>query len=318
MFLMQGPWSQGSQCFNPCFRGTCSWCYHLCRGGEASGVSILVFVELALDGRVLRPEPQRHGVFQSLFSWNLLLMCGCASCLIPGPLGFNPCFRGTCSWWLIEPLSTFADCGVSILVFVELALDGLVRSMKRPHGTAVSILVFVELALDAMSFGFACWYEQMFQSLFSWNLLLMPRLGHWVASMHWVSILVFVELALDVIQARAVFVDDEFQSLFSWNLLLMSSTGKSTSWPGWLFQSLFSWNLLLMDFAMTSCSSASIVSILVFVELALDVNDPGYRTTSVKFQSLFSWNLLLMSIDFWDEVRLGEFQSLFSWNLLLM
>ena len=62
--------------------------------------------------------------FQSLFSWNLLLMA-----------------------IKITPSSSCAS--VSILVFVELALDaGEVRILAQVvHG--VSILVFVELALDA-------------------------------------------------------------------------------------------------------------------------------------------------------------------------
>ncbi len=39
---------------------------------------------------------------------------------------------------------------VSILVFVELALDGGARACERCTNKQVSILVFVELALDAM------------------------------------------------------------------------------------------------------------------------------------------------------------------------
>ena len=61
--------------------------------------------------------------FQSLFSWNLLLMLTLFLKLLPGSI-------------------------VSILVFVELALDvrfvqGALRNVHQ-----VSILVFVELALD--------------------------------------------------------------------------------------------------------------------------------------------------------------------------
>ncbi len=61
----------------------------------------------------------------------------------------------------------------------------------------VSILVFVELALDANRSNAIAEFGRMFQSLFSWNLLLMRGGG----------------------EILAVFL--EFQSLFSWNLLLM-------------------------------------------------------------------------------------------------
>ena len=65
------------------------------------------------------------------------------------------------------------DCGVSILVFVELALDGQYADTQWLALIPVSILVFVELALDDLFSGSAG----------------LPVL---------VSILVFVELALDV------------------------------------------------------------------------------------------------------------------------
>jgi len=61
------------------------------------------------------------------------------------------------------------------------------------------------------------------------------------------------------------------------------------------FQSLFSWNLLLMGGSLVGGWLERIVSILVFVELALDgrTEFPG-RYPGTQFQSLFSWNLLLM------------------------
>ena len=85
------------------------------------GVSILVFVELALDVASCSPLWGRDSLFQSLFSWNLLLMVASTSALSSSPLvsilvfvelaldealsgflgenilRFNPCFRGTCS-----------------------------------------------------------------------------------------------------------------------------------------------------------------------------------------------------------------------------
>ena len=60
-----------------------------------------------------------------------------------------------------------------------------------------------------------------------------------------------------------------FQSLFSWNLLLMSTNINLEDF-GTLFQSLFSWNLLLMYNSSSRSALWGPVSILVFVELALD------------------------------------------------
>jgi len=62
-----------------------------------------------------------------------------------------------------------------------------------------------------------------------------------------------------------------------------------------LFQSLFSWNLLLMSMVTELHRRSRHVSILVFVELALDDRGGREMTFKLLFQSLFSWNLLLMS-----------------------
>ena len=88
-------------------------------------VSILVFVELALDGHVFS-KLVWNALFQSLFSWNLLLMAAA-----------HPVY------------DRHNDEGVSILVFVELALDVYALLYREYIILAVSILVFVELALDA-------------------------------------------------------------------------------------------------------------------------------------------------------------------------
>jgi len=79
----------------------------------------------------------------------------------------------------------------------------------------------VELALDDGKFAGMYCHEDKFQSLFSWNLLLMALWTRQKPPKR-VSILVFVELALDGWQVKhhnVVIV--WFQSLFSWNLLLM-------------------------------------------------------------------------------------------------
>ena len=114
-------------------------------------------------------------------------------------------------------------------------------------------------------------------------------------------------------------VDVVFQSLFSWNLLLMKEMKDNGRKCDWMFQSLFSWNLLLMYDSGRCWSHPDRVSILVFVELALDDRCEG-----------FYWALYGVSILVFVELALDDgtglvedsvlvrFQSLFSWNLLLM
>ena len=106
------------------------------------------------------------------------------------------------------------------------------------------------------------------------------------------------------------------------------------------FQSLFSWNSPSDVDSRHGPARASLVSILVFVELALGpILDNPYCIHKPRFQSLFSWNspsdqifLLvcvyepIVSILVFVELALGHtkntateiqralFQSLFSWN----
>ena len=185
-------------------------------------VSILVFVELALDGYTF-------------------------ACAFFIEFRFNPCFRGTCSWWVR-------------FLLVQMPLTYCFNPCFR--GTCSW----------CRSLTFSPGISQRFQSLFSWNLLLM------------VCVLRRPGLAI------------RFQSLFSWNLLLMCGDHHSgrifqpsfnpcfrgtCSWcifplasiRAWnAFQSLFSWNLLLMFRPLWPYFPARPVSILVFVELALDVS----------------------------------------------
>ena len=61
-----------------------------------SGVSILVFVELALDDRLCRLHPISSPVSILVF---VELALDARTMSSPGarPISFNPCFRGTCS-----------------------------------------------------------------------------------------------------------------------------------------------------------------------------------------------------------------------------
>ena len=129
---------------------------------------------------------------------------------------------------------------------MELALDGYEEEVSQLQQYLVSILVFVELALDEVPRDHWLCLLDLFQSLFSWNLLLMRERRDVSLCTAVVSILVFVELALDAEHNFGHLVSlHVFQSLFSWNLLLMHTPGGGRQPVTW-FQSLFSWNLLLM------------------------------------------------------------------------
>ena len=162
----------GGAGFNPCFRGTCSWWLPPWSWlSYVKSVSILVFVELALDGWLVWQRAPRDRVSILVFVELALDDDFAGSIICPPFPSFNPCFRGTCSWWkptepLVWGVSGFNPCFrgtcswcflilldkiylryVSILVFVELALDVKERE-GMPLTEEVSILVFVELALD--------------------------------------------------------------------------------------------------------------------------------------------------------------------------
>ena len=85
---------------------------------------------------------------------------------------------------------------VSILVFVELALESILLETHFLLVNLVSILVFVELALEFYAYLAGVGLIVLFQSLFSWNLLLNPGAFAQIYD-YCVSILVFVELALE-------------------------------------------------------------------------------------------------------------------------
>ena len=137
-----------SSCFNPCFRGTCSWWMETStQEVPKASVSILVFVELALDGRIWASLANNEYVSILVFV-ELALDERLPRMALWSGMGFNPCFRGTCSWWEGRRAECAHGCRVSILVFVELALDEIFQWGTQTMAWHVSILVFVELALD--------------------------------------------------------------------------------------------------------------------------------------------------------------------------
>ena len=75
--------------------------------------------------------------------------------------------------------SIVQETDVSILVFVDLALEGLLILAIPYRRTLVSILVFVDLALEATYRIAPKHLGDMFQSLFSWI---------WLSKFHHVSL----------------------------------------------------------------------------------------------------------------------------------
>jgi len=163
------------RCFNPCFRGTCSWCAWWWMGSLSRLSFNPCFRGTCSWWATAEALRQLFVEFQSLFSWNLLLMdtakfaftiASNVSILVFVELAldgfmqynmvcisscFNPCFRGTCSWW---------SNGVS----------------KLPSARG----------FNPCFRGTCSWWpctlfpvptSQMFQSLFSWNLLLMSGIS---------------------------------------------------------------------------------------------------------------------------------------------
>ena len=86
----------------------------------------------------------------------------------------------------------------------------------------------------------------------------------------------------------------EFQSLFSWMSLLNPDNPDRLMILPYLFQSLFSWmSLLNTPLAVPGCRPHP-VSILVLVDVALELQWISQRGGSIlQFQSLFSWMSLL-------------------------
>ena len=108
-------------------------------------------------------------------------------------------------------------------------LAGFNRGIKRPINLS-AFTAHIRLNMDGLKYLVfhpsrvsPCLGSWAFQSLFSWNLLLMIEMVAGPEHVTW-----------------------KFQSLFSWNLLLMVET-RNADGDKESFQSLFSWNLLLMS-----------------------------------------------------------------------
>ena len=128
-----------------------------------------------------------------------------------------------------------------------------------------------------------------------------------------------------------------FQSLFSW-MSLWNSKVAGCAGARMRFQSLFrgfAWNTSLPVSHQVGCfiscfpgrrsGTASafelsglfpVVSILVFVDVALERHMDEQIHPSFRFQSLFSWMSLWNETDFLSMLERMGFQSLFSWMSL--
>jgi len=109
-------------------------------------VSILVFMDLALEGDYLEIDVIGIVKFQSLFLW--ILLSKRLSCQLRS---HREEFQSLFLWILLSKLDvsirSSTKCVVSILVFMDLALEGDQPEGQRPF-QRVSILVFMDLALE--------------------------------------------------------------------------------------------------------------------------------------------------------------------------
>jgi len=163
---------KGQSSFNPCFYGSCSrsfkkqlslgdgiWVSILVfmdlalearpsgRAWRRKGVSILVFMDLALEVRWIQSSNEPALAFQSLFLWILLSKIIAQWPCWLSVFCFNPCFYGSCSRRSPHLMVSRSDFLVSILVFMDLALE--VQILKCILSLMlVSILVFMDLALE--------------------------------------------------------------------------------------------------------------------------------------------------------------------------
>ena len=231
--------------FNPCSRGCCArssiFCYH----GSIFSVSILVLVDVALEVGTRDFSPEAGG-------------------------GFNPCSRGCCARSFHH-----LDLFLRVVKFQSL-FSWMLRSKAGHRG----------------------WLPQrhQFQSLFSWMLRsksicdlcsaapycsfnpcsrgccarrTRDRIRGWKL---YVSILVLVDVALEATVALWRANNTAmFQSLFSWMLRSKENTVYNPRAGKW-FQSLFSWMLRSKLGGHDCCSCAVRVSILVLVDVALEVS----------------------------------------------
>ena len=195
-----------------------------------------------------------------------------------------------------------ARIGVSILVFVDVALEPQRRAMGKrtcfrfnPCFRGCRSGTTIETPATGLLV--------VFQSLFSWMSLWNGQAHHDRVHERQVSILVFVDVALELeIEnlVRSLYLS--FQSLFSWMSLWNDDrpAGDKIKLHG--FQSLFSW-MSLWNHPGTGHSETDIsqVSILVFVDVALELSGVAeVRAGTEEFQSLFSW----MSL--WNPGRGGD------------
>ncbi len=131
---------------------------------------------------------------------------------------FNPCFLGTCPRSPMRGQRLTLKSRVSILVFLELALE--VYPWGPLQGTPSSFNpCFLGTCPRSAASGEYRYGLYVFQSLFSWNLPSKFNIVDVNEKVILVSILVFLELALEATCQNDPLVSvSMFQSLFSWNL----------------------------------------------------------------------------------------------------
>ncbi len=108
----------------------------------------------------------------------------------------------------------------------------------------------------------------------------------------------------------------QFQSLFQWILLSNYLYIADSNLIHPRFQSLFQWILLSNPIPFLTGKDRQPVSILVLVDLALELSKvKNLKSPNKMFQSLFQW-ILLSNKKYKYYIHADKFQSLFQWILL--
>ena len=157
-------------------------------------------------------------------------------------------------------------------LFSWIWLSKSLRFLLHKVRIRVSILVFVDLALEVSILIYDIRYLMMFQSLFSWIWLSKKIINmETTRCISDVSILVFVDLALEVSGInRRFFGIGCFNPCFRGSGSRRSISAWGINSPLISFQSLFSWIWLSKHEPWIHIVSTIGVSILVFVDLALE------------------------------------------------
>ena len=240
--------------FNPCSRGCFARRIHvipsLCTSISFNPCSRGCFAR----SMNVHDAWNQYVLFQSLFSWM---------------------FRSKPELYLIKTETGFQS------LFSWMFRSKFPMLLRVQFHPAVSILVLVDVSLEAPTLMYLSDIKQGFNPCSRGCFARSGIIRSGYRGIEPVSILVLVDVSLEGVTVTVSLQIDWFQSLFSW--MFRSKNHRVTDAAQ--FQSLFSW----MFRSKSVAKSDLIVSILVLVDVSLEVERPAHVFHGLLFQSLFSW-----------------------------